>query len=227
MNAVPRPDPIGQSQPDGALVIAPEELARFGDGDVAQGRRALRLILAAEKNHTLRVGPTAKPANVRIATIKDERAIFDLLMTDLRENAEQVAPINPDKVARHIFICTRGGTVPEFPKGNGVCGVIDGPDKTPVAVVILIRLDWWWSSASYWQEMPLFVHPDHRKSTYASDLTGFARWWTDNFTSHFGYKMRLLCGVLGTKQIREKMLFYRRRFAQVGAAFLYPAPGED
>jgi len=211
------PEQIGTTMPDGSLVITPGQLARFGGGDATKGRRQLRLILAAEREPAIHSGPTAKPASVRIATIKDEPAIHALLMLDLQENAEAVAPVNADKVARHIFACTRQ-------KGEGVIGVIDGPDGTPVAVAILRRCEWWWSNASYWQEIPLFVHPDHRKSTHAAALTDFMRWWTDNFTSNLGYRMFLMCGVLGTKRLHEKAMFYRRRFAQVGWGFLYPAP---
>lgn len=217
LKTVPATEPFGTPAPDGSLVITPEQMARFGAGDPKRGMRELQLILAAEKDQTIRSGPTEKPTTVRIATIKDEAAIHALLMQDLRENAERVAPINPEKVARHIFACTRK-------KGDGVIGVIDGKDGAPVAVVILHRLEWWWSNASYWQEIPLYVHPDHRNSKHADDLTKFARWWTDNFNGNLGYRMYLFCGVLGLHRLREKTIFYRRRFVQVGTGFLYPPP---
>lgn len=230
MNAISKPMPprekIGTTNSDGSLTISADQLARFGGGDAQEGRHQLRLLLAAERDQTVRSGPTPKPQSVRIATIKDERAIFDLLMLDLKENAEVVAPIDQDRVARHIMTCTRGGT-PGFAKGDGICGVIDGPGGIAVAVVILIRIPWWWSNASYWQEMPLYVHPDHRRSSHAADLANFAKWWAEAFISSFGYRMYLLCGVLGTHRVREKTMFYRRRFAQVGSVFLYPAVGGE
>ena len=222
MNAISPPAPVaplGTSMPDGSLVITPEQLARFGDGDARWGRKQLLLILEAEKDQSIRSGPTARPANVRIAVEKDERAVFDLLIKDLEENATKIAPINRDRVAAHLMTATR--------RKGGVCGVIDGPDGKPVAVTLMAPHQWWWSSAFYFQEVVLYVDPDHRKSKYATDLLNFERWWTDNFTQQFGYRTWLMCGVTALKRGREKAVLYRRRFAQVAWGFLYPNPMED
>lgn len=218
MNALsksrPVPEPFGAPLPDGSLVITPDQLARFGAGDAKRGMRELQLILAAEKDPVLRTGPSVKPKNVRVATIADEKAIFDLLMEDLKENAETIAPINPDRVAQHLFACTR--------KKAGHCGLIDGPDGKPIAIVMLFPMKWWWSEQWYYREGVCYVHPDHRKSNHAADLLSYSRWWVDNFTTSFGYRTYLVCGVMGLKRVREKAIFYRRRFMQVGWEFMYP-----
>jgi hypothetical protein len=203
---------------DGSLVITPEELARFGNGDAKRGRRELKLMVEAEREREVSNGPTARPENVRIAVEKDEDAIYELLLQDLRENAVHVAPIDEDKIRDHITAGTR--------KRGGIVGVIDGIDGNPVAVVILVPNQWWWSRAYYIQDIVNYVHPDHRTSRHIHDLIQFERWAADEWSSKFGYRIYLLCGVLGYKRVREKMIMYKRKFLQAGAAFLYPAPRE-
>lgn len=201
---------------DGSMVVSPAELARLGGGDVHKGRRTLRSLLAAEVDHRVDHGPTTKPVNVRIANEKDEEAIFALLMLDLKENAVAVAPIDEDRVREHIEIGTK--------RKGGIVGVIDGPDKKPVAVVLLVPLQWWWSRAWYIHDIVNYVHPDHRQSRHIHDLIQFERWASDEWSRNFGYRIFLLCGVLGYKRIREKIVMYKRKFLQAGAAFIYPAP---
>jgi hypothetical protein len=208
-------EPIGTNMPDGSLLITPDQLARLGAGDAKRGKRELRLILAAERDHTIHNGPTVRPPSVRIAGPADEKPLFDLLMLDLNESARDVAVISEERVLAHIRAGTR--------RKGGIVGVIDGPG-VPVAVTILLPYQWWWSNSHYIQEVVTFVHPDHRRSRHINDLIDFGRWVTEQWSKSFGYKLFMLCGVLGTKRVREKAILYRRRFAQVGAAFLYPSP---
>jgi GNAT superfamily N-acetyltransferase len=209
---------LGTWMPDGSLRITAEQLAVLGNGDAKRGRRELRLLLASEQDRSVPSGPAVKPATVRIATIADEPAIFDLIMMDLDENATHIAPIDTDQVIRHIHVATR--------QQGGIMGVIDGPEGTPIGLVLLVPEQWWWSRAYYVQEKITYVHPDHRGAGHIHDLLQFARWTADIWTASFGYRIFMLCGVLGTKRIREKMILYRRKFRAVGMAFLYPPPPE-
>lgn len=201
---------------DGSMVISPEELARFGNGDAQRGRRELRRLVVAEIDRKVSDGPTEKPANVRLASMKDEAAILELLLLDLKENAAVVAPIDPERVMEHIVLGTR--------RQGGLVGVIDGANGQPVAVVVLVPMQWWWSKAHYLQDVVNYVHPDHRVSRHIHDLIQFERWAADEWSRLFGYRIYLLCGVLGYKRVREKLIMYKRKFLQAGAAFLYPAP---
>jgi len=200
---------------DGSLVVSPDHAARFGDGNPRAGRAELRTMIASAADRSIESGPTTKPETVRIASIADEPALLELMVIDLKENAERVAPINEDRVLDCIQGCTR--------RRGGVCGVID-VDGKPVATVILHPYQWYFSMQWYWMEITNFVHPDHRKSRHAADLLQFQRWWTDQMSKQFGHQVYLLCGVLTARRVFAKILMYRRRFAQVGAAFLYPAP---
>ena len=210
---------VGETMRDGSLVISAEQLARLdplGEGDVARGRRELRLMLETERDDVLHNGPTEKPANVRMAGPDDEDAILELLLHDLKENAEHIAPIDNEKVLENIRAGTR--------QRGGITAVIDGPDRKPVAVVIMQPFQWWWSRGTYFFEIVAYVHPEHRHSRHIDDLLQFERWATDQMGTRMGYRFYLLCGVLGAWRIRAKIALYRRKFRQAGAAFVYPAP---
>jgi hypothetical protein len=208
--------------PNGAMVITPEQLRQFGGGDLEYGRKELRRLIAVERDQEVRTGPAVRPKSVRIALPADEEAVFQLVMTDLRENAEIVAPINDAKVRRNIrcAITGEGGV-------RGIIGIIDGPNKEPVAVGILVPYQWWWSEQYYWHEIINYVHKDHRKSNHINDLIQFERWAGDTFTKNFGYRTFVLFGVLGWKRVRSKIMLYRRKLTMSGAAFLYPYPFDD
>jgi hypothetical protein len=208
----------GVSADDGSLTISREQLEAFGYGDAHRGRKELRALLANCTNREVFSGPTReRPKTVRMATPDDEPAILELLLLDLRENAEHIAPIDEAKVLENIRAGTR--------LRGGVTAVID--DKAsgkPIAVVLMHPYQHWWSQAYYWFEIALFVHPDHRKSRHVDDLLEFERWATDNSTAASGVRWLLICGVLGAWRVQAKIALYRRRFWQAGAAFCYPRP---
>lgn len=200
----------------GGLYITPEQLAKFGNGDAARGRRELRSFLAAERDGPVFNGPTERPVTVRLGTAADEPAILELLVMDLRENAEFIAPIDEDRVMETIQVGTR--------MRGGFAGVICDTDKRPVAVTVIHPIQWWWSQGWYFYDVVTFVHPDHRKSKHVDDLMAFGRWISDQQTKGFGYRVYLICGVMGAHRLWTKIALYRRRFTQVGAAFCYPSP---
>lgn len=197
----------------GGMFISQEALARFGGGNAATGRKELRALLAAERESPAYSGPTERPQSVRIAGPADEADILALLKLDLAANAAHIAPIDDEKVLAHIQTGTR--------RRGGFVGVIGKP---AIAVVILIPFQWWFSNGWYFQEIVNFVHPDHRKSNHASDLIDFSKWASDEQTRGFGYRVWLLCGVLGAWRVHAKVALYRRKVWQAGIACVYPAP---
>ena len=204
---------------DGSMVITPEKLARFGNGDIEAGRRELRLLIEVENDREVRNGPAVKPDSVRIATPADEPAIMELLLADVRENAERIAVIDPERILLHIQLGTR--------MQGGVTAVIDGSNKTPVAVCVLMPQQWWWSREWFFQEVVNYVHVDHRKSRHIHDLIAFERWVAETQSKSFGHRVYVLMGVLGLNRVREKAILYRRKMRQVGWAFLFPCPWDD
>lgn len=200
----------------GGLYVTVEQLSRFGDGDAARGRKELRAFLAPDQEGPSSTTPTVRPPNVRLADARDEAAILELLLVDLRENAELIAPVDEERVLETIQVGTR--------LRGGFAGVIDGPEGKPVAVTILHPMQWWWSRGWYFVEAVAFVHPDHRVSRHSAALLAFGKWVSEQQTKAFGYRVYFLCGVLGLKNFWLKTAMYRRRFMQVGSAFLWPAP---
>jgi len=205
-----------QQDTDGGVYVTREQLEKLGGGDARLGRRELRLMLTIDRDGPEYNGPTERPLSVRIGTPADEPALLKLWLMDLQANAAHVAMIDEGKVLANIQVGTRnrGGTV----------GVIDAPDGSIAGMVVLHPLEWHWSNGCFMQEMVNFVHPDHRVSRHADDLMDFMRWWTDAGSKRLGYRVYLLCGVLGTWKLRLKLAKYRRRFASAGGVFIYPAP---
>lgn len=201
---------------DGSMVISPTQLMAVGNGDILRGRRELRSFLTSEQARALSNGPTKKPTTVRLGIPNDEEAILALLMMDLKENAEFIAPIDEDKVKEAIEVGTR--------MRGGFAGVIDGVDGVPIAVIIIHPEQWGWSQGWYFCDKYTFVHPDHRQSHHFSDLCDFAKWCVDEQTKGFGYRVYLLTGVMGTHRLWSKISTLRRKARQVGAAFCYPDP---
>lgn len=204
---------------DGSIVLSRDDLAVLGGGSPEIGAKELRRMIAIERERKVSEGNTERPASVRIAGSRDEAAIMELLMMDVRDNAAMVALPDPDRIRDQVRVGTE--------KRGGVAAVIDGPDGKPVAVCVLIPQQWWWSLNFFYQELVLFVHPDHRKSNHFRDLVKFQRWWVEQMTKSYGYKVYLLCGVLGVHRVREKIMAYRRWFRLAGSAFVYPAPFAD
>lgn len=206
-------EPIGRAMP-GGMFISDEQLRRLNP-DLSKARRMMRQVLMDAKEPKIVRGPTAKPANVRIAGPSDEVAIFELLKMD-HEECGRFAPLDVAKLQNIIMHGTR--------RKGGIVSVIDGPNGKPVAVQILTTEEWWWSKQRFISKIADFVHPDHRQSTHAAHLIQFAKWVTDQWSAEFGYQMYLLPAVLGTKKVKEKVRLYSRHVTQAGAFFLYPWP---
>lgn len=214
--AVPDAPAIGVPMPDGALLITAEQLARLGNGDYKRGRRELRLLLESERDPPVFNGPTEKPSTVRIAVPKDEKDILELMLEDLRENAEHIAPIHEDRIMEHIRSATE--------KRGAIIGLIDGPRGKPVAVCMLLPCQWWFSKAYFISEALNYVHPDHRKTKHIHDLIQFERWVGDQWSKNAGFRIWVLFSVLGGKRVREKVILYKRKLFESGRFFFYPSP---
>lgn len=208
------PEPrVGVSTEDGDLVITRAELERFGSGDAKAARKEIRAMLMAEVERKVPQGPTERPKSVRFATIHDEPAVFDLVMAEMREVAEPIAPIHEDKVIDLIHRGTRGKL--------GFVGVIDGPEGAPVAVTVLIASQWSWSAQYMLESVVHYVAPDHRKSHHIDDLLNFDKWLAEQASKTWGYEIPLLSSIMTTHRVRAKMLLWNKHFRQIGGFFLH------
>lgn len=205
----------------GGFLVTDKQLAALGDGDIAAGRKRLRMTLADERAAKPIIGPIQKPEGVRIATPDDELALFDLLMLDLEENALAVGAPSPEKIRELIMACTRTPKVEG--RMRGMLPVIDGPDGDPIAFAAIVPNQWWWSAAWYLMEVVLFVHPDHRRAQHAQHLLQFECWMSDQLSQSFGYRVYAMAGVTATKGAKRKMRLYRQFMNEVGGFFIYPS----
>jgi hypothetical protein len=217
--------PAPETETEEGMHISGATLRALGGGGKECRRNARRWIKTWLDNeiHAKPIsGPTAKPANVRVATVHDEDAIFKLLWLDVTENALPIGVPSPERIMEHIQLATRPGAG----KTPAILAVIDGPDGAPVACVLLLAFRWWWSEAYFWQEVFCYVHPAHRVSRHAEHLMKFCRWCSDNMTTKFGYTVWLFQGVTAKDNVRNKVAFYSRFSNYIGSFFLYPWPGD-
>ncbi len=101
-----------------------------------------------------------------------------------------------------------------YNREGAVIGVI-GPVGNPVATIYLgidqMSYSDDWALVEQWN----FVHPDHRKSNYASQLICYAKRLSDEF------KLPLLVGILSNSRTEAKARLYERHLHKVGAYFYY------
>lgn len=142
---------------------------------------------------------------VRIAGQEDAAGLWALLHLMHDENG--VAPIDDEKLK---WTLARG-----LARDKAVIGVI-GDVGAPVASVGLYAGEWWYSTEQHLEDLWNFVHPEHRRSTYAKDLIQFAKRASDDLG------IPLLMGVLSTERTKAKVRLYERQLPFAGAIFLYP-----
>jgi hypothetical protein len=198
--------------------VSAEKLRILGDGDENRGRLVLRMMLADEKAPKRHVGPTDRPASVRIATEADEAALFAHLLKDLEENAEAIAPIDDKRVLEQIRIGTT--------RQGSIIGVIDGPGGGIIGSICLAGVPWWWSTRLHAMEVWTFVDPAYRTGEHAAALLEFAKWASDELSRTMGYQAYSVIGVLGPHRTKSKVRMYGRKATQIGATFIYPSPPE-
>lgn len=206
-----------QPAEDPGVTIPAEWIKRLGGGDLGKGRAELRMFMADNRGLTINRGPTAQPPEVRFANQADEAAIYELLLLDLEENARNVAPVSSGRVLAHIQGGTRGQ--------GGVVGVIDGPDGAgPIAVVILMPFQWWWSEEFCLQEIVSFVHPEFRNGRRAAALIEFSCWLSDFMSASAGKSIPVLMGVTAVHRVAAKIRLLARKVTRVGIFCMYPTP---
>ena len=143
--------------------------------------------------------------DVRVATPADANAIFDLMTLAHEENAEHDLSEAKVKFRIDLAVNRRGCLM-------GVIGDCGGPLK---GYVYLILDEIWYSNAAQILELSNFVHPDHRRSTYAKQLIDFAKKCSD------GLGIDLTIGVFSNSRTEAKIRLYQRQVKPVGAFFCH------
>jgi len=105
-----------------------------------------------------------------------------------------------------------------FDKQGGVIAVIGEKGEPLKGYLFMIVDGLWFSLDSQLLELSLYVHPDHRKSTYAKQLMAFSKQASE------GLQLTLSIGVYSSSRTEAKVRLYKRQFKPVGAFFRYTPP---
>ena len=151
------------------------------------------------------------PSSVRVATEKDESALFDLLMALNADNGFGL-PVSAEKVMAAIRQGTR--------RQGALIGIIEADGKI-IASIALRMEQFWFSDTNLWREGWLFVRPDYRKGAHCyRDLFLFAEWARAKMERDTGQPWYVITSVWSGKRLPEKTRLWSRFAKQVGAIFL-------
>jgi hypothetical protein len=102
-----------------------------------------------------------------------------------------------------------------FDKQGGVLAGI-GPPGNLEGLIYLLLSSFWYSNDPHWEELFLYVTPEHRKSRNAVELIRFAKWCVDET----GFP--LFIGILSNAATERKELLYERQINKgAGRFFVY------
>ena len=152
---------------------------------------------------------SASQIHVRTATPEDEEGIMGLARLVNSENG--VFKMDENKVLSVVR--------PSLYLQGGIIGVI-GPKDYLEGVVVLRVSQYWYSNASFLEEMCVFVHPNYRaaKGGRARKLVEFAKKASEKL------ELPLMIGILSNSRTDAKTRLYERQFGPpAGAFFLYGA----
>lgn len=150
-----------------------------------------------------------KCEDVRLAVPEDIPELMELMRTACNEDGTH--PIDEEKVFAMLQRY--------FYKQGALVAVI-GEVGQPVAYLLMVIDQIWYSTDYQLLELSLFVHSDHRRSDYAKQLMAFSK------QASQGLDLDLTIGVLSNERTAAKVRLYQRQFAQAGAFFVYH-PGAE
>ena len=104
-----------------------------------------------------------------------------------------------------------------FDRKGGILAGIGKPGKLEGLLYLLLS-SFWYTEENHFEELFLYVVPEHRKSRNAVELLRFAKWCTDQS----GFP--LFIGILSNAATERKELLYKRQLKvedQKGHFFMY------
>lgn len=137
---------------------------------------------------------------VRIVGKSEEDNAMDLCRRLHEENG--IFKMNDDKV--------RAMLARAFDKQGGILAGI-GPIGKLEGLMYLLLSSFWYTEDPHWEELFLYVVPEHRNSRNAVELLRFAKWCTDQ-TDY-----PLFIGILSNSSTERKELLYERQLKVEGS----------
>ena len=130
---------------------------------------------------------------VHPASVKDEAEVLDVARELAKENG---AYSTCEELAIPL--------IHNALRGDGVVGVIRGPDKEIQGTIFLTVATPWYSSHQFLNEMWVHVRPQYRKSNNAKSLIQFAKHQADRLA------LPLQIGIVSKIELARKLALYQR-----------------
>lgn len=141
---------------------------------------------------------------VRMAEPGDRQPLWELMMLLHGENGLfRVSPTKVDAMLNRWYA-----------RDGALIGVI-GDVGEPVAAIYLEITQAVYSDDWMLCEQFNFVHPDHRRTTYASQLIAYAKRCSDDL------HLPLMVGILSNHRTEAKMRLYDRVLTRAGGYYIY------
>lgn len=155
------------------------------------------------------VGATAgsgvtQQTEVRTAELGDRKPLWDLMMSLHGENG--LFSVSPSKVDVMLD---------KFYNREGALIGVIGDVGSPIAAIYLEITQAVYSDDWMLCEQFNFVHEDHRRTPYASQLIAYAKRASDKL------ELPLMVGILSNSRTEAKMRLYDRVLQRAGGYFLY------
>lgn len=150
------------------------------------------------------------PRGVRLVSDPtEEESVMELCRQLHSENG--LFPLKEDKVRLMLRKA--------FNREGGVLGAVGEPGSLK-GLIYMMMSSFWYSDAPHWEELFLYVKPEHRGGGAAVALMRFAKWCSANSG------LPLVIGVLSNERTEGKVRLYQRNFDKpVGNFFFYSANG--
>lgn len=157
------------------------------------------------------------PSIVRTATLEDHQEIWRLFLQAHNENG--IFKLSPAKVEFFIQRALQPHLIhPQDLGPRGMIGVI-GPRDRLEAICFVIIGSFWYSEDHHIEELLVYVDPEYRETGHAKTIIA----WMKRTSDDIG--IPVLSGIMSTHRTEAKVRLYKRQMPQIGAFFLYPAPG--
>lgn len=147
---------------------------------------------------------SVEPTEVRMATAADRQPLLDLMILLHGENG--LFSVSPAKV---------DAMLDRFYRGQGALIGVIGEVGAPVGAIYLEISQVVYSDDWLLVEQFNFVHPDHRRSSYAKQLIAYAKRCSDEL------KLPLMVGILSNIRTQAKMVLYDKWLTRAGGYYIY------
>lgn len=145
-----------------------------------------------------------EPAEVRMAEAADRQPLLELMILLHGENG--LFSVSAPKV---------DAMLDRYYRQQGVMIGVIGDVGRPVGAIYLEISQVVYSDDWLLVEQFNFVHPDHRRSSYAKQLIAYAKRCSDEL------KLPLMVGILSNKRTEAKMVLYDKWLNRAGGYYIY------